>query len=379
MGTESIGLSAMASIIQALAAAKADSLIEYTKPLRVEPIVLVDQDCVHYDEIGEVMQSLLSIFSGYYLMALTLSTQIGNISVMGKLGPLNPSRDPVTEMGVSGMKLLTLESYDYSLPFHGEEQRRPVFESFYDPAISKDDPTTRLGGADIHKDKLGVPEKVGDLGEAISKSANLSVGKILSVEITDGRCRMNIPVNVRLLTNIIPSSSLVNVLTPGGADKSWKARWHSWKAGRLSSIRDMIFCQDLIDEHRKKMMDDNTGVYGQVVDRKRKNQLSAIMSGMPSVATASNMVVMSLETLEKIQAELSIDFNNFDNRQKFFSETSLMIIAVIDRQWSFITFYHRSIPETTKVSARDLKSANKSGVDVKDVLNAYSLGHGPSL
>jgi hypothetical protein len=56
-----------------------------------------------------------------------------------------------------------------------------------------------------------------------------------------------------------------------------------------------------------------------------------------------------------------------------------MIIAVIDKQWDRVTFYHRSIPETTNVTIRSLKAANKSGVDVKDVLQAYSLGHAPSL
>jgi hypothetical protein len=378
IGNIDVGLNAMTSIAQALAAAKSSSLIEYTKPMRVEPIALVDRDCVHYEGVEDVMQSLLSLFSGYYLMAVALSSQIGNVSVMGKLGPLNPQRDPITEASLTGFKLLTMESYQYALPRYGDKEIKPVFESFYDPVLSSnadDDPGQTTQGS-----KLGVNDKAAaDLGKTIAESANMSVGKILSVEITDGRCKMNIPVNVRLLVNLIPTQSLISILSEGHVDKSWKARWHGWRSGRLDSIKDMIFCQDLIDAHRKKLMGDSEGIYGNIIDRKRKNQLSAILSGTPSVATASNLVVMSRETLNQIQATTDADFSRFDNREKFFSETSLMIIAVIDKQRDRVIFYHRSIPTETDVSIRSLKSANKSGVDVKDVLQAYSLGAAPSL
>ncbi len=365
-GGANIGLSALTSIAQALAAAKAGSLIEYTKPMRVEPIVLVDRDCAYYEGIDDVMQSLLSIFSGYYLMAVSLSTQIGNISVLQKLGSLNPDRDPITEAGVTGYKLLTMESYQYALPHHGEGDIKPVFESFYEPIESKD--------------KFGINDKMAaDIGKTIAEAANMSVGKILSVELTDGRAKINIPVNVRLLANLIPAESLIRILTDGGVDKTWKARWHSWRAGRLSSIKDMIFCQDLIDEHRKKLMDNNAGIYGNIVNRKRKNQLSTILSGLPSVATASNMVVMSSDTRTRIEVDGKTNFENFNSRESFFSETSLMIIAVIDKAWDRVTFYHRSIPETTEIPTRTLKGVNKAGVDVKDVLQAYRLGAAPSL
>jgi len=58
----------------------------------------------------------------------------------------------------------------------------------------------------------------------------------------------------------------------------------------------------------------------------------------------------------------------------------VMSMAVIDKQWERVTFYHRGIDMHTEVGMRDLKIANKgSGPDVSDILKAYQMGNAPSL
>jgi hypothetical protein len=57
-----------------------------------------------------------------------------------------------------------------------------------------------------------------------------------------------------------------------------------------------------------------------------------------------------------------------------------MIVAVIDKEWSRVTFYHRGLPDATEVSFRDLKVSSKgNGPDVSDILKAYTLGQAPRL
>lgn len=43
--------------------------------------------------LPDVLQSLQSIFSGYYLQALAISTNIGKINVVKHLDKLNPNRN----------------------------------------------------------------------------------------------------------------------------------------------------------------------------------------------------------------------------------------------------------------------------------------------
>lgn len=363
-----IGLSAIRKITDLWSGAKADSLIDYTRNLRVEPIVLIDTDCMYLDSLPEVMQSMQSIFAGYYLQAIAISTNVGKIEVMRHLDKLNPNRNPVDSAADSAGWLLAAESYKHRLPTPSDKRialesagRQPGLE-----AVDEQTEHASLWGRDTAKD--------------LKELANLSVGKMLNVEITDGLHRATIPISIRLMASSLPSTKLVHILSVGNEDKSVKERYHAWRAGRIEFIKDLIFCQDLIDAHRKNLMADKDGIYANILKRNRGNQLSTLVSGNPSVATASNLVVISNESAMQLELKINGKLDDFRTREKVFKETSLMIMAVIDKQWERVTFFHRGINHATEVGMRDLKVANKgSGPDVSDILKAYQLGNSPSL
>lgn len=353
---ESIGLSVIRKITDLWSSAKADSLIDYTAVTRVEPICLIDTDVVNDEMLPDVMQSLQSIFAGYYLQAMAISTNVGRISVMHHLDKLNPKRNPVDSAIDTAGWLMAMESYKHRLPMPDNQL-----------AMEAEGEQTK---AILGRDTL----------PTLRDLANLSVGKMLSVEITDGNHTATIPVSIRLMASSIPTGNLIHILSVGNKDTSVKERYHAWRAGRLEFIRDLIFCQDLIDAHRKNLIEDKTGVYGEILKRRQNNRVSTMLSGNPSVASASNLLVCSSETIEALEAELSIKFKDFASREKIFKATYMMIIAVVDRQWSRVTFYHRGINTTTEVGLRDLRSANKNtGPDVAEILKAYQLGNSPSL
>lgn len=216
--------------------------------------------------------------------------------------------------------------------------------------------------------------------QTIKELSNLSVGKLLSVEVTDGNHSASIPVAVRLMAASLPSSSVAHILSLGKKDTSFMARWHGWRSGRLSFWKDLVLCNDLIDEHRNALMSDKDGLFRQIVARKTKNRFAGILSGNPSVATASNMAVISKETADKIELESMGTLNNFSVRQKLFEPTSLMILVVVNKAHDIATFYYRGIAEKSELTLRDLKAANKgNGPDITDVLKAFTQGHAPSL
>ena len=158
-----------------------------------------------------------------------------------------------------------------------------------------------------------------------------------------------------------------------------KERWYQWKGGELEAIRDMVLCTDLIDAHRANLMADKDGVYSQLLKRNRENQLSAIVSANPSVATASNIVVISQDTAKKLEMEISGKLSNPKVREKVFAGKYMMILAVVDSFEKRVTIYHRGIAMPTEVGARDLRGASKDGPNVSDILKAYQLGNAPSL
>lgn len=219
-----------------------------------------------------------------------------------------------------------------------------------------------------------------DTIKTLSELADLSVGKIFNVEITDGMHQMTLPVSIRLMASAIPSGTLAQILSMGSEDTSVKERYHGWKSGRLEFIRDIILCQDLIDQHRKNLMDDKSGIYNDILKRNRSNQLTTLLSGTPSVATASNIAIISTDVAEEIEANVNGRLKDFKTRQQIFKKTYLMILIVIDKQFDRVTFYHRGINHATELGVRDLKANNRgSGPDVSEILRAYQLGSAPSL
>ena len=356
--TDNVGLGLIRRLTDVFRAAKSDSLIDYTSVTRVEPICIVDGAVINNEMVPEVMQSLQSIFSGYYLQAMAISTNVGRIEVMRHLDKLNPKRSPIDSAADTAGWLMSMESYEHRLPMprtgYAAEAERARIES--ESVI----------------DREQIPQ--------IHDLTNLSVGKMLKVEITDGNHRASVPVAIRLMASSIPSADLVHILSSGNKDKSMKERYHGWREGRLDFVRDIILCQDLIDAHKKNLMNDKSGLYSEILNRRRGNGLSTLLSGNPSVATASNLVVMSKETVDRLEMETGMAFKDFKSREKIFKETYMMIVAVIDPQWDRVTFYFRGMAETTSVGIRDLKVANKStGPDVSEILKAFQLGSAPSL
>jgi hypothetical protein len=384
--TNSETLATINGIVDIWRSAKSDSLIDYTRVTRVEPVCLIDAEALFLDAISEVQQSLLSIFSGYYLQAAAISTTVGRIDVLRHLDKLNPRRNGADSLASGASVLMAMESYKDRLPTFGDKRialeaetvtrngtsTRPNQAGGTDTTTTSDTSTTVSTNSEISFGR--------DTADILSEVSNLSVGKMLSVEITDGDHKASIPVAVRLIASTVPSSNLVHILSIGNKDNSVKERYHAWKAGRLSFVKDLIFCQDLIDAHRKNLMKDKDGIYSSIIARQRANQVSTIVSGNPSIATASNIVVMTADTARKLENEIMGKLNTFSVREKVFKETYIMLMAVIDARYDMVTFYHRGIDGHTEVSVRDLKSSNKgSGPNVSEILKAFQVGNSPSL
>lgn len=370
------GLNLASKLTDTMRAAKSGSLIEYTQPTRVEPIVLMDESLIRLPYANDIMQSLTSLFSGYYLQAIALSVNVGSVDVIRLLDKLNPKRNATDNLinGVSNgvATMVSLEdarSYRFALPVPGGRdglQKLNVSLEDIDDPIPEGNPPTLTNGRDT----------VSMLGEL----TNLSVGKMLEVNIESEGNKATFPINVRLICSGIGTKELVHILSVGSKNISVKERFHAWRAGQLEFVRDLLLCQDLIDAHKKTLAKDPTGLYDELRKRRKGNSISAIFSGQPSVATASNIIVMSSQAVKDVERQVGGRLKDFRVREKLFRETYCMILCVVDPEWEHVTFYHRSIAIPTEMSVKELAVSNKGkGPDVAEILKAYQLGNSPAI
>lgn len=360
---------------------KTRSLPEVTKLTRVEPITVISRDCANLDYTGDVLQSCLNIFAGYYLQAIALNARIGSVHATKVLDRLNPDRDSsgfFASVESNDGKTMYASNYKYKLP-----RTRTAMEGPFSDMINDD-----LELDDIHqrieneaKPEHGMAEQGrGSLDRILPQAANLAVGKMFEVTIHVDDKKINIPVNIRLAPAIIPDTSVEHLLTLKKEENTLTERYHAWRSGRIAFIRDLMLCQDLIDTHKKTLMNDEDGIYSTIIARANNAKKLGLLTQNPSLVSASNIFILSEVTAANVERALGGKLNNTRIRQKAFENTYAMLIVVIDREWERVTIYHRGIDTATQVSVKDMKTmSNGKGPDVTDILRSYISGNSPSF
>lgn len=355
------------------------SLTDITQVSRVEPITVVSQDCLNLEYLPDVMNSLQSIFTAYYLQALAITTNISNVKVGKILGKLNPNTQSKTNTKLWGFESYkdepTYTNASFGTPWlYVEENYKYKLPVLSSSLSLEDEKGVRRGPADGYEVK--------DLKQLtpITDVTNLSVGKLINITITENGQSVVVPISVRLMVTSVPEKSLVSMLTMQNRDTTFKERFHAYRAGKIGFIKDLILCQDLIDESKKSMMKDKDGVISEIFQRSNNSKLTTLFGGDLNLASASNLYVISEATQSTIEQKLSSKLSNFQTREKLFKSGYMMILVVVDRTWEMVTFYHRGLATGTTIGVKSLKASNKgTGPDIGDILKAYMIGNSPKL
>lgn len=340
------------------------SLSDATKLTRVEPLTILSKDCINLEYIPDVLHSGLNIFSGYYLQAVGMLTRVNHVEVVKILDKLNPDRDEtgflmMHQDGIAreSSRTLSLESYRHSLPTFGV------------PALEDDDDNAKMA----------------------LEVSNLSVGKLLNVQICfddEGAASLRdakpktvtVPVSVRLMTSVVPNATIAHLLASKTEDIGVVERYHAWRAGRIGFIKDLIFCQDLIDEHKRAIIGDETGTAAEIMRRVNNSKKYGLITKNPSLVSASNIFVITEEIAREIESKLGGKLSNPKVREKAFENTYAMIIVVIDREFERVTYYTRGVAASTDLSVKEIKAASKGkGPDIGDIMKSFMMGSGASF
>lgn len=353
---------------------RSDSLTEYVRSTRVEPITLVEQGLVNLDLMPDLMQTNASIFIARYLMAVSISVNVGKVDTIQLLDKLNPNRDMGGNALRSAGGLIGRESREFSLPHYGSPESE-VDLGLVDEIVAHE---AKKRGEEDYPTSSKVDDRY---AKDIVEDINLSVGKVVGVEINSDGHSATIPVNIRLQARRARQEQIVDILSTLGQNNTAKERYHRWRMGELEFIKDIILMNDIVSNHEKALDADETGIYKSIKNRRRNNGVSSLLSmGNFSVATASAIVVISKETAKKIERNIGGSLDSLKVRERFMKESTIMLLNIVDVDREEVVMYHKGIDEPTELTSRELKRSNKkSGPDISEILSAYRLGSTPVL
>lgn len=402
---------------------KGGSLVGYAQAGNVEPTALVDEDLRNCDLLPDTLQLAQSVFAGYYLRAFSMhNISIGNANVASRLDKFATRRSPAQAAvgSIGSIARLAMEEFEDRLVIDGEVRELPNEIKELEEAVKKDTeasavlasdvegkaaieaytingqqsigkntPTSTYGTSFAQAAKNGVQAALSQSGAApagkggggggkgvdINDPVNLGIGRLVNVTIKQDKCEVTVPILIRVNACYMSTAPLVDIIASGSQDISLGARFKKWRLGGIDFWRDLVFCQDLIDQHKNNLKADKTGIYLQMMQKRRQNTIAATISGAMSANGASNIIIMSQTSAEALEMKIFGKLKDFNTRQKLFQQGYGMLMFIVDKQWGRVRMYTRDIPEYTELSERDLKASNKGGgVDIGDVLNAFRTG-----
>ena len=374
------------------------SLADLTKPARVEPLAIVDSTLMEQPYMVSLLKLATSNFAGYYLQAVNMILGVGRIDTLKVLDSLNPDRT----LGFDYNKMSTKSSnecfaasaYDPRVYANGlpslesfTRRIRPSLlfslEAFDDDMVKKIDEKIDQGIDSINKRGQDAADagwgeganpkggmSVGD--NKIHEIENLAVGKLLNVEITDGTKTAKLPVLIRMIPAAVPPSSLVHMFSAGGRD-SWAQRMFMVQTGQIKFWRDFVLGQDMIDEHFRALMNDKSGVFKMITDRRRNNSQKALQTGRVSIADASNVAIVSSETLKMATGKLFGKIEQESVRKAIFDNRYLLMLIVVGERWQRVQIWHRGVDLATTHKFEEIERMEKSkGPDITEMFKMFS-------
>lgn len=355
-------LSATGKIGDLIRSGKANSLSEFTASAHVLPVFLMDTGVSISPEAESIVGGMLNYWAACYLMAAQLSVNIGEIQITRQLERLNNRRKPL-DAGVGLINsLLAMESYSNGLP----------------DVKSSDLTSVKLESNDSEYQMGTTSSTAKGVVDRIEANSSLSIGKTVEINWESKGERGTIITSIRPAIRVATDDSMVNILTIGTKNISFKERWHGLKSGQLDWFMDGLLAGDVIKEMRKARMTDNTGYYQEALARSRKNKLSAVLSLNPSVATFSSVFLITSETARDLEARSNINLEKFADRQKMFENSFGMVLVVVDRSWKTCRIYTHGIEDYTTVSFNQMDGANKGkNGDIKEIFNSLMMSSAP--
>lgn len=419
MAAKTAGKAAVATA-QAAYNLSQQSLTEYTSTTRLAPTVLIDKRVMALDgkAVNSLLQSMLSIYSAYYLSAVNIAMSVDECKVLEVLDRFSPNRNIMGALNtavrnhsekMAFRKANGLEEYDLDpdamyLPFFGLEvtssnpnahqglsttnntsnnlpynPHHDFIDSYgvHADSVSKvKDPVFKAApiGARVSDNKSSIDTIVAD--------SDLVVGKVLDVKVSTKDSKFSIPVIITLYPRIVDPADTIAISAANSKDKSYKGRWHAWRSGEIRFLKDYIFCMDLIEADRKALLADTTGTLIASRSKQVNNAMATVISDTSSPNTVSTMIIISKQTANDLELVLKGSLRSPRTRAAYFSDNLAMMLVVVDIRMERFVIYQRGIAEFAEYTFQDIKRNGKStsGSDsIEGILQAYKLGNAAPL
>lgn len=193
---------------------------------------------------------------------------------------------------------------------------------------------------------------------------------------------------VQLIPYLITTSIVEQVITlHTGNTKEFRRK--KAKAGEISFFWDYLFERDLITDQTKALKEDRTGMLYKML-KQSNNSLSKALLRFVNIAPenhnlANTILILDNSTFKTACSKSGVDFTHKATRDKFFKETFIMMVMIVDTNYNNVTIYFNGLDTKGDYSFKMIQANSGAGshgsdkYDLKDIMTALSTGMSPKF
>ena len=394
---------------------RAKSLSQYSTDLQLRPVFAIEKEILNDEKIDVLMQAGLANYAGFYIVALSIDNTINGVRVGKMVGKYSPNRDAVgSALDLLGENIASVSREDFkvdipeydkptlstlgfksglrSIPSLPEAYLKQVelrTEAVYATREEAQAEADKINAANA-KEKTQEPEtkaapvypstKVAEqaMRDEINKLQSLAIGRILTVTVSRDKQSADINMVLKPELKSLRSNLLIDVANLSNKPTSMRDRFIAYfKRGTIASMLDYLVCLDLIQAHRRALVQDTAGYYEKVHDRIVNNKVAALLTGEFSVGTVANTWIISDTTALRLQASIGGKLDNYTIRNKFMEKSGVMTLIVYNPDHQRVYIYNHGIEDVTDIGINYLIKKSESKSFDMDIFKMLSQGSAP--
>lgn len=340
------------TIGKAVKASRNGSISQYLGSTAVEPTCLVEGSLVHLEVTDSLMLNLLESYACMYLQVASRLTavEIDAVRVTRTLEKLATDRDILDA-------IVATES-------EGKDLISLGLEAAMKERSQKERTTFKTEGKHYAE---------------VTDNKQLSVGKLIKLEVSNGREQLDIPVAIRFRTRITPTGLIKDIFTANYSDTNMLTRL------KLFELEEITLGQALTGSHviaaqERVRLADKDGLVRSHFASAMKDAGYAALTGEVPINRASGVTVISESSRRTVEREIRGRLDRFDDRERFFEGTATMVLAIVDEEDEMVEIYYRGFKDGMEETFRSMmRSSGKSSNDLTPVVKDLLQGQVPSF
>ena len=187
-----------------------------------------------------------------------------------------------------------------------------------------------------------------------------------------------IPIVVK--THIIETSidSILNMLKPNDRTKKFGYRFDEWRSGAIS-LRELIFCGDLINSYKKNKLKDKDGLLNIIKQREESANAKVVNTKMIGFEKFYNMLVVTADEKIILNKHVAGNIDNEKYKQDLLTQAHALFISILDEDYERAYILTKDIRGRTDVSYKALSRKNDKNNDIADMVKQFMANKSPAF